>query len=74
MNVNTSSSGPMVTLVMTGEFKADKTTVYGFLPPDTVSPQGSQVFIVVVTFGVTFATEEGGGVGGIQLVSEPAVI
>lgn len=41
--VNTSSLGPIVTFVITGEFNAERTTVYGLLPPEMVRPQGSQV-------------------------------
>lgn len=47
--VKTSSWDPIVTFVMTGDLRAASEIVYGLTPPVTVSPQGSQVLIVVVT-------------------------
>ena len=38
-----------MTFVMTGDLRAASEMVYGLTPPVTVSPQGSQVLIVVVT-------------------------
>ncbi len=61
MNVNTSSSGPIVTLVTTGEPNAAREIWYGLTPPVTLSPHGSQVWMVVVTFGVTIAGFFGAG-------------
>lgn len=67
MNVKTSSSGPIVTLVTTGDDIAARETLYGLTPPVIVNPHGSQVLIVVVTLGVTTAGFV--GAGGWQLVS-----
>ena len=70
MNVKTSSFAPIVTFVTTGEFKADKTTVYGLTPSLIVSPHGSHV-TREVTFGCTEATGVDGA-GGKHEVSDPA--
>ena len=61
MNVNTSSSGPMVTLVTACPPNATRDTWYGLTPPATFSPQCSQVWTAVVTFGVTVAGFFGAG-------------
>ena len=55
-----------MTFVMTGDLSAASEMVYGLTPPVTVSPQGSQVLIVVVTLAWIL----GGlfGVGGWQVV------
>ena len=56
--VKTSSSAPIVTFVIIGESSAASTTVYGFLPLVMVSPHGSQVVSVPVTFGLITARPE----------------
>ena len=52
----------MVTFVIIGEPKADKTTVYGFCPSLIVRPHGSHVVSTSVTFECMIAgsTVEGG--------------
>ena len=63
----------MVAFVMTGEFKADSTMVYGIFPPLMVSPQGWHVVSVSVTFGCTDAGAVAGAAGR-QDVSLPAMM
>jgi hypothetical protein len=58
--VYTSSPGFIVEFVITGELSADKTIVYGFVPPSIVRPHGSHVVKLSVKFGCTEATEFGG--------------
>ena len=70
--VTTSSSLPMVTFVMIMEFRAESTTVYGFCPLIMVSPQGSHVVRVSVTFGCTEASVDAGAVGRQEVVSPAA--
>src|SRR5689334_90207 len=53
MKVRTSLPGPKETFVTTGDARAARETVYGMTPPVTVSPQGSQVLIVVETLAWT---------------------
>lgn len=67
MKVKTSSFGPIVTFVTTGEEMAAREMLYGLTPPVIVNPQGSQVLMPLVTFGVTTAGLE--GVGGWQELS-----
>lgn len=66
--VKTSSWGPIDTFVITGEPNAERTTEYGFVPPDIVIPQGSQVVRWSVTFGFMVAKVVRSGVGWQVLV------
>jgi hypothetical protein len=69
MNVNTSSVGPIVTFVTTGEFTAEIDRLYGICPPKTRKPTGWHVsarvtFVTMVMFVV--------GAGGRQEAVVPA--
>ena len=70
--VNTSSAAPIETFVITGEPKAANTILYGFWPPLIVSPHGSHVVNVSVTFADMEASAEVFCDDGRQDVSVPA--
>lgn len=71
MYVNTSSSGPIVTFVITGALSCPSVTLYGLVPPVMLSPHGWQVCKFCVTFAVTTGVEDVGA-GMRQEVSPPA--
>ena len=61
MNVNTSSVGPIVTFVTTGEFTAASDRLYGICPPYTRKPTGWHVSTGFVTFVTMVMFTEGRG-------------